>query len=36
VRFAYRGRLRGWVTARARIASEIGGPVTTRTFRVKL
>jgi hypothetical protein len=36
VRFAYRGRLRGWVTARARIASELRGPVATRTFRIKL
>ena len=36
VLFRYRGQLRGWVTARARIASQPGGPVVSRTFRVRL
>jgi hypothetical protein len=36
VQFRYRGALRGWVTARARIASQPGGPVVSRTFRVRL
>ncbi len=36
VHVAYRGALRGWVTARAEIASYDGSPVVVRTFRVKL
>jgi len=36
VELVYRGRLRGWVTARVEIASRDGGPAVARTFRVKL
>jgi hypothetical protein len=32
----YRGRLRGWVTARVRIAAEPGRRVVARTFRIRL
>jgi hypothetical protein len=36
VQLRYRGRLRGWVTARAVIASQQGRRVTQRTFRIRL
>lgn len=36
VQLPYRGALRGWVTARVRIASQPGGRAVQRTFRVKL
>jgi len=36
VEFRYRGRLRGWVTVRARLGVEPRGRMVTRTFRVKL
>jgi hypothetical protein len=36
VQFRYRGRLEGWVTARAQLASEPGGPFVQRSFRVRL
>jgi hypothetical protein len=32
----YRGRLRGWVTVRVRMAAQGGLPVLRRTFRVHL
>jgi hypothetical protein len=35
VQLVYRGRLRGWVTARVRISSELGRPLR-RTFRIRL
>ena len=36
VQLRYRGRLTGWVTARVRLTLEPGGPILSRTFRVKL
>jgi len=36
VELIYRGRMRGWVTARAEIAVDRGRPVVARTFRVKV
>jgi hypothetical protein len=36
VQFRYRGRLRGWVTARARLVRPQDGRVLSRSFRVKL
>ena len=36
VQLAYRGRLRGWVTARVEVRSERGRPVVARMFRLRL
>lgn len=36
VEVPYRGSLRGWVTARVRIAPEPGWPAVVRTFRIRL
>jgi hypothetical protein len=36
VQLRYGGRLRGWVTARAEVATEPGMPVLRRTFRIRL
>ena len=36
VQLTYRGRLRGWVTARVEVRSERGRPAVARTFRLKL
>jgi hypothetical protein len=36
VQLPYRGQLRGWVTARVRMAPGPGRPVVWRTFRIRL
>jgi hypothetical protein len=36
VQVVYRGRLKGWVTARAQIVAQPGRPGVTRTFRLGL
>ena len=36
VQLPYRGRLRGWVTVRVRIAAQAGLPVVRRTFRARM